>query len=141
MPAGYSSTPLARKLGLKPGNRLVLVHAPASWSVEGLPQHVSVVRRRSPRADVLIAFFARLSDLEREVTVLSASIVPDGSLWLAWPRRAAGHVSDITDDGVRLAALPLGLVDVKVAALGDDWSGLKMVWRRERRASLRRSEG
>ncbi len=139
MPAGYSSTPLATKLGLKPGHRLVLVHAPSGWSVEGLPNDVSVLRRRTPLADVAVAFFSQAADLKREVGALSTSIVPDGALWLAWPRRASGHLSDITDQGVRRAILPLGLVDVKVAALDDDWSGLKMVWRKERRPGLRQS--
>ena len=117
----------------------MLVHAPAGWSVDGLPNDVSVLRRRTSRADVAVAFFARAGDLEREVAALSTSIVPHGALWLAWPRRASGHVSDITDQGVRRAILPLGLVDVKVAALDDDWSGLKMVWRKERRPGLRNS--
>jgi hypothetical protein len=86
---------------------------------------------------VVIAFFHDAGSLQREIGSLSTSITPDGSLWIAWPRRAGGHLSDITDNVVRDVALPLGIVDVKVAALDDDWSALKMVWRKELRAKLR----
>lgn len=72
--------------------------------------------------------------MQREVEGLSRIIVADGSLWAAWPRRAGGHRSDISDNAIREAVLPLGLVDVKVAALDDDWSGLKMMWRTAQRA-------
>lgn len=137
VPAGYSRTPLATKLGLKERHRLVLVHAPAGWTVSELPADVRVLGRRTSHADVLIAFFHELAALEREVATLAESIESDGALWLAWPRRAGGHVSDITDHEVRRVVLALGLVDVKVAALDEHWSGLKMVWRKELRA-LRR---
>jgi len=127
-------TPLVSKLGIKEGSRLRLVHAPEGWEIDDLPPGVQLVRRhRTEPVDVVIAFFRRLASLQREADRLAATIVPDGALWLAWPRRAAGHQSDITDNGVRAAVLGLGLVDVKVAALGEDWSGLKLVWRTERR--------
>ena len=74
--------------------------------------------------------------LDKGVETLAARITPRGALWLAWPRRAGGHLGDITDNEVRRIVLPLGLVDTKVAALDDDWSGLKFVWRKERRGSL-----
>jgi hypothetical protein len=128
---------LAAKLGVRAGARLALVHAPTGWWPGELPVGVRVARRRTAApADVVVAFFRRRGTLRDEVPALSRAIVPDGSLWVAWPRRAAGHVSDITDKDVRSVALPLGLVDVKVAALGEDWSGLKLVWRKERRHSL-----
>jgi|SRR5664280_1380211 len=134
MSAGYSTTPLAKKLGVKAGHRLLLVRASPRWSIDDLPANVSVVRRRSTsRADVAIAFFTHMATLEHEIVDLSHLITVSGSLWLAWPRRAGGHQSDITDNLVRAAALPLGLVDVKVAVLDDDWSSLKLVWRKERR--------
>jgi hypothetical protein len=135
VPAGYSTTPLATKLGLKQRHRLVLVHAPAGWTVGELPADVRVLRRRAGHADVLIAFFHERDALEREVATLAESIESDGALWVAWPRRAGGHASDITDHEVRRVILALGLVDVKVAALDEHWSGLKMVWRKELRAS------
>jgi hypothetical protein len=137
MSAGYSATPLAKKLGVKVGHRLVLVHAPPGWSIDDLPERVEVARRRSSsQADIVIAFFTRLERLQRELADLSQQISVHGSLWLAWPRRAGGRDSNITDNYVRASVLPLGLVDVKVAALDDDWSGLKMVWRKELRPRL-----
>ena len=85
------------------------------------------------RADVIIAFVRTAAELDR-VEPSGSAIFPDGALWIAWPRKAAGHVSDVTENAIREAALPLGLVDVKVAAIDDDWSGLKLVWRREKRS-------
>jgi hypothetical protein len=135
--AGYSGTPLARKLGLKSMHRLCLVGAPLGWEVDGLPEGVRVTRRlTSAPVDVVIAFFREMGSLAGAAPRLAHSIVADGSLWLAWPRRAAGHVSDITDNKIRAAVLPIGLVDVKVAALDGNWSGLKMVWRKELRPTL-----
>ena len=135
MSAGYSSTPLAKKLGVKQGSRLVVLHASTDWTIDDLPEGVTLSRRKSAMpVEVVVAFFSKLATLQDELVDLSRLITVNGSLWLAWPRRAGGHHSDITDNHVRAAALPLGLVDVKVAALDDDWSGLKLVWRMERRA-------
>ncbi len=78
-----------------------------------------------------------MSQLKREAPTLGDAIKPDGMVWVAWPRKAAGHASDLSDTAVRSAMLPFGLVDVKVAMLDEDWSGLKFVWRVERRGSLR----
>jgi len=129
MTAGYSSTPQARKLGLKPGLRLALIDPPPDWSLTDPPPWEPA--GEGP-ADVLIAF-VRASDRLPALADLGARIFPAGALWVAWPRRAAGHVSDVTENGIREAVLPHGLVDVKVAAIDDDWSGLKVVWRKERR--------
>ena len=131
-----STTPLARKLGIVPGSRLRLHHAPANWTISSLPDDVRVLRRASSPCDVVVAFFTNLAQLEREVTALTTSITTKGSLWVAWPRRAGGHTSDVSDNSVRALVLPLGLVDVKVAALDDDWSALKMVWRLEHRRTV-----
>jgi len=129
---------LASKLGIKAGNRVLLIGAAREWSIHDLPQTVRVSRRRggSP-ADVVIAFFHDAASLNREIVVLSNTITADGALWIAWPRKATGRVSDLTDNVVRSAALPLGLVDIKVAALDEDWSSLKMVWRKELRIGRR----
>ncbi|HMK62325.1 MAG TPA: DUF3052 family protein [Acidimicrobiales bacterium] len=130
-----TATPLARKLSLREGQDLLLLGAPAGWTIAGL-SGVQVRRRRPARpVDVVVAFFRRRSDLKRELPISAPLITADGSLWVAWPRRAGGHRSDITDNDVRAVALPMGLVDVKVAALDDDWSGLKLVWRKELRSS------
>ena len=89
--------------------------------------------RRPAGADVTIAFYRQLSRLQADAADLVAALGPESSLWLAWPRRAGGHESDITDTEVRAALLPTGLVDTKVAALDEDWSGLKFVWRKDLR--------
>ena len=127
--AGYSGTPLWKKLGLKEGYRLTLVDAPDGWAVPDLPDGVAV----GDRGDVVVAFHRAAAELESGIEELGRAIFPDGSLWIAWPRKAAGHDSDITENGIRGVVLPRGLVDVKVAAIDNDWSGLKIVWRRERR--------
>jgi hypothetical protein len=137
MSAGSSTTPLAKQLGVKVGSRLLLLHAPPGWMIDDLPANVSVARRRSAsQADVVIAFFTQMATLRHELVDLSQLLSVNGSLWLTWPWRAGGHQNDITNNDVRAAALPLGLVDLKVAALDDDWSNLKLVWRKERRPGL-----
>jgi hypothetical protein len=83
---------------------------------------------------VIISFVRAAVELTDRVEELAARIRPDGAFWIAWPRRAAGHVSDVTENDIRAAVLPLGLVDVKVAAIDQDWSGLKIVWRRSERS-------
>jgi hypothetical protein len=139
--AGYSKTPLHKKLQIKPGNHLVLIGASAGWEVPELPAAVRV-SSESPSAhaaepaDVIIAFSSSLDEVTRSIEALAKRIFPDGAIWSAWPRRAGGHESDITERAIRALALPLGLVDVKVAALDEDWSGLRLVWRREHRHTL-----
>jgi hypothetical protein len=139
--AGYSTTGSAKKLGIKPGSTLVLCGADESWTVADLPDDVTVVRvelAEPPDAGtaemVTIAFARSQAELDSALEVLARSIYPAGALWVAWPRRAGGHTSDITDNTIRAAALALGIVDVKVAAIDDDWSGLRFVWRKELRS-------
>jgi hypothetical protein len=128
MSAGYSGTPQARKLGLKAGQRVALDDPPNGWSLREPPDDL-----RAPdadgAADLIIAFFRAEADIADRLPALARRVFPAGALWAAWPRRAAGHVSDITDNVVRGRALELGLVDVKVAAIDEDWSGLRLVWR------------
>jgi hypothetical protein len=131
--AGYSQTPLAKKLGIKPGTTLVLDEAPPRWAVPDLPEGVVAAADGDP-ADVIVAFFRESAELHDRLPALARRIFPAGGLWLAWPRRAAGHDSDITENGLRDLALPLGIVDNKVAAIDEDWSGLRVVWRIERRS-------
>jgi hypothetical protein len=130
--AGYSGTPQARKLGLKPGSRVALDHVPSDWELLDPPDGLVTVGPRSA-ADVIVCFCRREGEVAKRLPGLGRRIFPDGAVWMAWPRRAGGHDSDITDNVVRVHALPLGLVDVKVAAIDTDWSGLKLVWRKERR--------
>ena len=127
-----------RKIGLREQDRLALLHAPAAWSMGGAHHAGAVVRRRTTTpADVVVAFYRSRLELEHEAGALPDGITPDGMIWVAWPRRAAGHESDLSDGAVRATLLPHGLVDVKVATLDEDWSGLRFVWRRERRGARR----
>ncbi|MFI1927431.1 DUF3052 domain-containing protein [Streptomyces sp. NPDC020377] len=130
---GYSGTPLAKKLGVKPGHRVRLRHAPAWWDLPGLPDGVQVAPGGPRDADITVAFYRDRADLAAETPALVRDLADDAMLWVAWPRKAAGHVSDITESALRELFLPLGVVDVKVAALGEDWSGLKFVRRRANR--------
>ena len=122
---GYSATPQARKLGLKPGLRLGLVNAPAGWAPTDPPPTVPAA---DGAADVLIVFVRSAAELAGLVEQ-ARRVFPDGALWVAWPRRAGGHVSDVSENGIRDAVLPHGLVDVKVAAIDATWSGLAFVRR------------
>jgi len=131
--AGYSQTPLARKLGIKPGASLALDEAPPGWAVPDLPDGV-VTTADGDAADVIVAFFRESAELPDRLPALARRIFPAGALWLAWPRRAGGHDSNITENGLRDHALPLGIVDNKVAAIDEDWSGLRVVWRVEHRS-------
>jgi hypothetical protein len=133
MSAGYSGTPLVRKLGIKSGHAVAVLGAPAGWRIEALPEGVRPSARVRGTFDVIVAFFARRAQLERRLPTLVEVLRSDGGLWIAWPRKATGHESNISDNALRELVLPTGLVDVKVAALDEDWSGLKFVWRKELR--------
>jgi len=130
--AGYSGRPQHAKLGLKPGHRVALDHAPDGWALSDLPGAIEIVSGSEP-ADLIISFFTEAAALPERLPDLARRIHPSGAVWVAWPRRASGHSSDITDNVIRDHALPLGIVDVKVAAVDDDWSGLRLVWRKENR--------
>jgi len=136
--AGSPSTQLAAKIGIGPGHVVHLLGAPPGWSVPELPHDVRIRRRTTAGAgggaDVAIAFCRSSADLERRGVPLARALGDASTLWIAWPRRAGGHESDLTDSLVRAILLPLGVVDVKVAALDADWSGLKFVRRRENRS-------
>ncbi|QXJ24283.1 DUF3052 family protein [Actinomadura graeca] len=133
--SGYSGTPLAKKIGIKPGHRVHLAHRPESWDVPDFPEGCVVADGGTADADVTVAFYREHVDLAAEAARLVSDLADHAMVWIAWPRRAAGHDSDITENALRDLFLPLGVVDVKVAALGDAWSGLKFVRRKENRAS------
>jgi hypothetical protein len=126
------ATPQARKLGLKPGHRLALDDPPAGWHLQESPDGL-LAADPDGTADVIIAFFRTAAEIPDRLPALARRIFPAGAVWAAWPRRAAGHTSDITDNAVREHALDLGLVDVKVAAIDEDWSALRLVWRAKNR--------
>lgn len=127
--AGYSGTPLARKIGVKPRLEVLLRNAPGDWSIPGVPPSNVGINQ----ADIVVGFYRSRSELERDVAKMPAQLAKTAMWWVAWPRKAGGHTSDITENLLRELILPTGLVDVKVAALDDDWSGLKFVWRKELR--------
>jgi hypothetical protein len=131
--AGYSGTPLARKLGVRPGDRLALLNAPNGFAIDDLPPGVEVSLRARRACDVIVSFDTRRADLDRRFPTLMRALVADGGLWVAWPKRASGVDTDITEDVVRDVALPTGMVDNKVCAIDDTWSGLRLVLRRELR--------
>jgi hypothetical protein len=135
--AGYSGTPLARKLGIKEGHRLGLLDAPDGFledlRAQELPGDVTVRTTARGPLDVIVAFAAERRPIERRFDTLVRALTKDGGLWIAWPKRASGVATDMTEDVVRDLALPRGLVDNKVCAVDATWSGLRVVWRRELR--------
>ena len=133
--AGYSGTPLAKKLGIKEGHDVALLGAPDRFGdeLEGLPDAVTLRQRAIGTNDVIVSFHSKRADLERKVPSLLKALAVDGGLWIAWPKRASKLPTDITEDTVRDVFLPLGLVDNKVCAINEVWSGLRVVWRRENR--------
>ncbi len=129
--AGYSGTPLVQKIGIKPGHRLLLHNHPASFlsDLGELPEGVTQSGRFAGKANVVVYFTERLAVLEKDFSALAGVMEPDGMLWVAWPKKASGRATDLTEDVVRRVALKRGLVDVKVCAIDDVWSGLKLVIR------------
>jgi hypothetical protein len=138
--AGYSGTPLARKLGIRPEARLGLIGAPRGFgeTLGELPAGVRVRRRLGEsRFDVIVAFYTGRGELERRLPALAGGLDPDGGLWIAWPKRSSGVLTDVTEDVVRDLALAAGLVDNKVCAIDQVWSGLRLVYRLRDRPSRR----
>ena len=129
--AGYSGTPLVKKLGVKAGFRIALVNAPSGFEKElgTLPPTVRTLSRASKPMDFVLLFTKSAASLERDFARFAEMLVPNGMLWVAWPKKASGIVTDLSDNSVRLIGLGAGLVDVKVCAVNDVWSGLKFVYR------------
>jgi hypothetical protein len=132
---GYSGAPLPKKLGIKEGATVAFLDAPEDFAamLGDVPDGVTVRERLRGPLDVIVFFTVRRAGLERRIESLRAALDPAGRLWIAWPKRAAKVETDMTEDVVRDVALPLGLVDNKVAALDETWSGLQLVIRRELR--------
>lgn len=133
--SGYSGTPLVEKLGIAPGARAAWLDAPAHFAelLGPLPDGVTVKTSLRGGADVAVCFVTSRTVLAKRVAVLRRAIAPDGMAWIAWPKRSSGVPTDVTEDVVRDVALPTGLVDVKVCAIDETWSGLKLVIRKELR--------
>jgi hypothetical protein len=134
--AGYSGAPLPRKLGIKPEARLGLIRAPDGFlaTLGELPPGIEVRTRLRGEFDVIVAFFVRRVELERRLPGLRAALDQAGGLWLAWPKRTSGVATDLGDMTVRELGLATGLVDNKVCAIDETWSGLRFVYRRADRA-------
>lgn len=133
--AGYSGTPLARKLGIKAGSRVRTQGAPPDYLglVSPLPEGVVVSTRLRTDIDVYHLFTTSRRDLRDRLPGAMVSIRQDGMIWVSWPKKASGVATDVVEGDIRRIALPLGLVDVKVCAVDETWSGLKLVIRRENR--------
>ncbi len=132
--AGYSGTPLARKLGIAPGSALLLDGAPKGFTIDDLPSDVIASHRSGDGPyDVILCFCRDRAQLERRWPVMHARTTTAGALWIAWPKRASGVATDLDENVVRGHALANGRVDVKVAAIDETWSGLKNVIRRSDR--------
>jgi Protein of unknown function (DUF3052) len=129
--AGYSGTPLPRKLGIKEGSTVALLGAPDGFPglLEPLPGGVAVRTSARGPADVLVLFTTRRADLERRLPAAMRALDPDGGLWVAWPKKASGVATDLTENVVREIGLAAGLVDNKVCAIDGTWSGLRLVVR------------
>jgi len=135
--AGYSGTPLATKLGIKPGHEVALFRPPPDFekTLGELPEnvHVQVGLAGKTPLDVIVAFFSKRAELERQLASLRRRMAPACGLWIGWPKKASGVPTDMTENVVREIALPTGLVDNKVCAIDETWSGLRLVIRLENR--------
>ena len=132
---GYSGTPLVKKLGIRDGSRLFLSGAPKNYLelVAPLPERMLLVPRIDSRTDIVHIFSTRRAGLARALRATLAKMKEDGAIWVSWPKKSSRVPTDITEDVIRDVALPMGLVDIKVCAVDDVWSGLKLVVRRAAR--------
>jgi hypothetical protein len=133
--AGYSGTSLVKKLGIKEGGQVLLLGAPDGYEslLAPLPPGVTFLAQASPGVDLVQVFVTRKTDLEKQLAVLRKRLRVDAAVWVSWPKKSAKVATDITEDTIRAVALPLGFVDIKVCAVSDVWSGLKLVVRKELR--------
>lgn len=138
MTAGYSGTPLAKKLGIKADSHITLIGAPAGFrrELDELPDNVSFITSQEGPLDLILFFAKSKSEVTRNFSRLAARLKPSGMLWIAWPKRASGVTTDLSENVVREIGLDAGLVDVKICAVNDIWSGLKFVIRLKDRRGL-----
>jgi len=128
--AGYSGTPLAKKLGIKDGSRVAAIGAPSGFAKSlRLPAGTTLATSARGRQDVIIFFVKRKADLARRLPAFKRALEPDGGLWIAWPKKTSGMATDLSFDPVQGLGLASGLVDNKVCAIDDTWSGLRFVYR------------
>jgi hypothetical protein len=140
--AGYSGTPLVAKLGIRPGARLALIHPPDEFAATlgTLPPGVTLAPAAGWRCDVVLLFVTSRGQLAAELAAALSGLAAAGGLWVAWPKRASGVSTDLTEGAVRAAGLAAGVVDNKVCAIDETWSGLRFVVRTADRATWPRSQ-
>ena len=133
--AGYSGTPLPQKLGIKSGTTVVAINAPANYRklLGKLPSEVTFTNRTGLNSNFIHLFTKSRSELARQLTELRKKIAEDGVVWISWPKKSSRVPTDITEDVIREVALPIGFVDIKVCAVDETWSGLKLMIRKEHR--------
>jgi hypothetical protein len=135
--AGYSGTPLLQKLGIKPGTIVVVIDPPDHYRklLAPTPNGVNFATRPTGNTKFVHLFARRRSELAKQLSILRHKIAEDAAVWVSWPKKSSGVATDITEDVIRSVALPLGFVDIKVCAVDETWSGLKLMIRRENRKS------
>jgi Protein of unknown function (DUF3052) len=133
--AGYSGTPLVKKLGIKEGSQILVIHGPPTYHalLEPLPLGVQFVTQPSSSTDIVHIFVSQREELQQWLNNLRQRLRSDAMVWVSWPKKSAKKPTDITEDTIREVALPIGFVDIKVCAVDDVWSGLKLVIRKELR--------
>jgi hypothetical protein len=136
--AGYSGTPLAKKIGIKEGSRVALVNAPKDFQFEPneLPDDVEFIKGSAKSLDIILFFVTTERALTKEFSKLASRLTASGMIWIAWPKKSSGVGTDLTFNRVQTIGLDAGLVDVKICAVDDTWSGLKFVYRLKDRTSL-----
>ena len=129
--AGYSGTPLPKKLGVKPNQRIALVNAPKDFTklLGPLPENATIVKRLSGSLDLIILFVDREQTLAKQFPILAGKLQSNGMIWIAWPKKSSGVTTDLVFEKVQRIGLDCGLVDVKICAVDEVWSGLKFVIR------------
>jgi hypothetical protein len=129
--AGYSGTPLPKKLGVKPNQRIALVNAPTDFAkvLGRLPENAAIVKRPSGPLDLILLFVDREQTLAKQFPILANKLQSNGMIWVAWPKKSSGVATDLVFEKVQRIGLDCGLVDVKICAVDDVWSGLKFVIR------------
>ena len=138
--AGYSGTPLAKKIGIKEGSRVALVNAPKDFQFEPkeLPDNVEFVKGSTKSLDIILCFVTTERALAKDFSRLAARLTANGMIWIAWPKKSSGVATDLSFERVQRIGLDAGLVDVKICAVDDTWSGLKFVYRLKDRLSLKK---
>jgi hypothetical protein len=136
--AGYSGTPRAQKLGIKAGQTVVTINPPTGYAklLAPLPEGISFTDKASAGTGFVHLFISERQALEKELKRLRKTIADTGVLWVSWPKKSSGVATDVTEDVIREVALPLGFVDIKVCAVDETWSGLKLMIRRENRRAM-----